>query len=161
MNPTRHTQGLTLIEILVVIGIIGMITAASLSGINGARKTANASAAGIHGGLVYTALNGFMSSRPGVTSAQIVASLTPASVTNSRVPTGGGDCTQGYVLGGVAGSVTATQTDTAPANSPAWSPAPKTGACVVTTGGVNAFATNVYTWSTALPDVVYLNGKKQ
>lgn len=160
MNRTRHTQGLTLIEILVVIGIIGIITAASLSGISKARKSAYAAAAGIHGGLVYTAINGFMSSRPGVTAAQIVNELPRPSVTNSRVPNGY-DCTNGYALGGVAGDVTATPTDSAPANSPAWSPAGKTGACVVTTGGTNAFAANVYTWSTALPDVVYLNGKKQ
>lgn len=157
----RKTSGFTLVELLVVITIIGIILGFTINNMSKARKLSYSKAAGAHGALVYMTVNGFMSSRPGVTAAQVMASLPDATATAAGVPAGGKNCSTGYTLSGAAGAVTAVAAPTAAANTPAWNNAPEGAECVMTAGGVNAFAMNVYTWHQQLPGTVYLNGAKQ
>lgn len=158
---TRRASGYTLVELLVVITIISILTTASIFSLQKARKTAASKASGTHGALVYMTVNGFMSTRPGVTAAQIINALPASTASAGGIPTGA-DCTSGYILTGAAGAVNATASSSAPANTPAWGNGPAGTQCLIAeaTGG-NAFALSVYTWNTALPEKVYVNGVLQ
>lgn len=165
-KSSRHTQGMSLVEILVVIAIMAVLMAVMIPNLTGAKKRAASKEMQQYGGMVSMNVNGFLTSRPGMRADTLINAFptnAPALPAGSTVVLGSvsKSCSQGHTLGGTETAPTVSGSGGVTAAGSSWPAAPADGFCIVTTDpGSNEYATRIITWSNQWPSEVYVNGRK-
>lgn len=163
-HANRQTQGFSLIEILIVIGLIGALLAILIPNVSSARKTASSKISQQFGSTVYLSLNNYLSARPGLTAQTLLSTSGwgPATALPSGSASGAlVDCASGYTLSGstTAPSVVSSG-GTAGGLLTSWGPSNDTNVrCSMSAAAGNPYLINIYTWSDVKPGVVYVNGR--
>lgn len=147
---SRTSKGVTLVEMLVVIAIIGILAGALIWGFGNARRQGFLTQAASHGGEVSMGLNAFLTRNIDLVLDDWVAAL-PAGTTSGGPPgvTGrsGFDCR-------TAATLTRTGIE---AGSQSWGPAPQQVGCLVERVGRRFL---VHTWVEG-DEAHFINGQRQ